>query len=118
MESKLCQQCGSDIHGRIDKKFCDDQCRAAYNNRLHSDTPLMRHITNVLRKNRKILEDLIPPEEGKTKASRRRLEDKGFNFIYHTHTYTTKTGYTYLFCYEYGLLELESNNFMLVKRSD
>ncbi len=118
METKVCLQCGNELKGRIDKKFCDDQCRTAYNNRLKSDTTFMRNVNNTLRKNRKVLEELIPTEENKSKASRRRLEDKGFNFSYHTHTYTTKVGTTYYFCYEYGYLPLENDYYMLVKRSE
>jgi hypothetical protein len=118
MEIRSCLQCGTGLRGRIDKKFCDDQCRASYNNRLKSDTTFMRTINSIIRKNRKILEELIPPEEGKTKASRRRLEDKGFNFSYHTHMYTTKTGATYTFCYEFGFLSLEPDSYMLIKRNE
>ncbi len=29
-----CQQCGKPVKGRIDKRFCDDFCRNAYNNNL------------------------------------------------------------------------------------
>jgi hypothetical protein len=118
MNPKLCLQCGSKLSGRIDKKFCDDQCRTVFNNHHHADTLLMRSINHSLRKNRKILEELIPPEEGKTKATRRRLEEKGFCFTYFTHTYTTKVGATYFFNYEYGYLPLEGDYFMLVKRDE
>ncbi|MES2779232.1 MAG: hypothetical protein V4651_04965 [Bacteroidota bacterium] len=115
MKTKTCLQCGSEIKGRIDKKFCDDQCRTTHNNHLKSDNNLMRNINNILRKNRKIIEDFIPPEETKSKSTRKRLEEKGFGFAYHTHTYTTKAGATYYFCYEYGYLPLEHDYFMLVK---
>jgi hypothetical protein len=76
----------------------------------------MKTINNVLRKNRRILESLIPQEEGKTKVTLKKLQDLGYNFNYQTHTYTTKAGATYVFCYEYGYLSLEGNIFMLVKR--
>jgi hypothetical protein len=118
MNPRTCLQCGNEVKGRTDKKFCDDQCRTNYNNHVNSDTHLVRTINHSLRKNRKILEELIPPEEGKTKATRRRLEEKGFCFSYHTHTYTTKAGATYLFYYEYGILPLEGDYYMLVKRDD
>lgn len=78
----------------------------------------MRNINNVLRKNRKVLEELIPPEEGKSRASKKRLEDKGFSFSYHTHAYTTRAGATYFFCYEYGYLPLDADFYMLVKRNE
>ena len=81
MEAKTCASCGEIIKGRIDKKFCDDACRSNFNNRLNSDTSvLMKTINNVLRKNRRILESLIPIEEGKTKVTLKKLQEKGYNF--------------------------------------
>ena len=117
METKTCASCGEIVKGRIDKKFCYDACRSIYNNRLNSDTTaLMKTVNNVLRKNRRILESLIPKNEGKTKVSLKKLQEKGYNFIYQTHNYTTKAGANYVFCYEYGYLSLEGNMYMLVKR--
>jgi hypothetical protein len=118
METKKCLHCGEVLKGRIDKKFCDDLCRTTYNNQLKSDTRLMRNVNNILRKNRRILADLLSPKENKAKASRLRLEEKGFCFTYHTHTFTKRTGTTYYFCYEYGFLPLENDYFMLVKWTD
>ncbi|MBN2521295.1 MAG: hypothetical protein JXB17_12355, partial [Bacteroidales bacterium] len=58
---KLCTECGEPIHGRSDKKFCCDQCRNIFNNRLNSNlNNYMRNINNVLRKNRRILAELNP----------------------------------------------------------
>jgi hypothetical protein len=115
---KTCLSCGNELKGRADKKFCDDQCRTSYNNQLKADTTHMRNINNALRKNRKIIESLIDPIEGKSKTTRQKLLDKGFSFTYHTHTYTTKAGATYVFCYEFGYLPLEHDYFMLVKRKE
>jgi hypothetical protein len=118
METKTCLQCGTELKGRADKKFCDDQCRTAYNNALKVDSDMVKTINNVLRKNRKILEETIPASDGKIKLHRNKLIDKGFSFNYHTHTYTTKAGAIYIFCYEYGYLLLEGDYVMLVKRND
>ncbi len=116
MEQRLCLDCGSKIKGRADKKFCNDQCRNNYNNYQNSDAnSSVRNINNMLRKNRRILEELVAGKEGKTTASGKKLADKGYNFTYHTHTYTTKAGSVYFFCYEYGYLPLEANYYMLVK---
>lgn len=115
--TKTCLECGTSIKGRKDKKFCSDQCRNAYNNSLNSDTSnYMRNVNNVLRKNRRILADLTP--HGKSKSTRERLLEKGFDFNYVTSVYTTKAGATYFFCYEYGYLPLEGNFFALVQRQE
>ncbi len=116
--TKTCINCGENIAGRADKKFCDDNCRTAYNNgnAVSRDT-LVRSINYRLMKNRRVLQDLIP-EEGKIKVSGQRLSNAGFEFKYHTHTYTTQKGATYVFCYDYGYLPLDNNFFMLVKRME
>lgn len=116
---KKCLTCGEPIKGRSDKKFCDDACRSSYNNELNSDrSALMRRLNNTLRKNRRILQDLIPKAEGKIVVPRKKLSDKGFDFTYHTHTLSTKAGSTYIFCYEFGYLPLENELLMLVQRSE
>lgn len=113
---KTCLDCGDTIKGRSDKKFCNDQCRNNYNNKLNTDaSSQVRSINAVLRKNRRILEELIPVE-GKGVVAKKKLTDKGFNPDYHTHTYITQKGDTYKFCYEYGYLSLEAEKWMLVKR--
>lgn len=118
MEVKKCLNCGESIKGRIDKKFCDDQCRTQYNNRINSSSSaLVKNINSILKKNRKILEELLAlTTDGKSKVPSKKLHDKGYNFNYQTHTYTTKTGSVYFFCYEYGYLPLENDFYMVVKR--
>lgn len=114
---RQCPECGEIIKGRIDKKFCSDLCRNSFNNRSNSDTNnFMRNINNILRRNRRILEELNP--EGKAKISKEKLMSKGFNFNYFTNTYLTKNGNHYYFCYEYGYLPLEGDYFALVKRQE
>ena len=115
-EARSCLQCGRVIKGRIDKKFCDDGCRNAFNNKQKTgNTPLMRNINNILRKNRQLLENVIPEGEGMGKTTKRKLTDAGFNFTYHTHQYTNKKGDTYGFCYEFGYLLLEGDWILVVK---
>ena len=113
MEKRRCLECEEFIIGRSDKKFCSDQCRNTFNNRMNSDhTNLVRNINNVLRKNRRILQELNPTD--KAKVYKDKLLEKGFNFNHFTSIYTTKKGSTYFFCYEYGYLQLEDNYYFLV----
>jgi predicted nucleic acid-binding Zn ribbon protein len=115
--SRLCLDCGEEISGRIDKKFCSDQCRNNFNNKQNSDSNnLVRNINNILRKNRRILSELN--KAGKTKTHKEKLLNMGYNLNYHTHTYTTKTGTVYFFCYDFGYLPLEKDFFFLVKREE
>ncbi len=113
--SKECLECGDKIIGRIDKKFCSDGCRNAYNNRVNKDSKnLIRNTNNRLRKNYRILETLNPDQ--KTKTSRAKLIEAGFDFNYYTSTYTTKAGTIYYFVYDQGYLPLENDFYALVKR--
>ncbi len=116
-ESRSCLQCGKAVRGRLDKKFCDDYCRNAYNNRQKADkNNLIRNINNALLKNRRILESVVKPEEELGKCPRQRLAEAGFDFRYHTHQYLNKKGQTYNFCYEYGYLPLEGDWVLVVRR--
>jgi len=116
MEVKTCLECETEIRGRADKKFCSDYCRNAYNNNLNKDsTNLVRNINNRLRKNYRILNG-FPLKEGKTRTSKKRLLDKGFDFEYITNIYTTKKGSTYFFVYDLGYLPLDNDYYMIVKR--
>ena len=83
----------------------------------NTDPIWVKEITAALKKNRKIMELLVPKDTGKIKISQQKLLAKGFNFGYHTHTYTTKVGSNYSFCYEYGYLKIDNENYMLVKRA-
>lgn len=118
MEQKHCHFCGEVIKGRADKKFCDDQCRTGYNNKLKTDSPQVRHINTILRKNRKVLAEFADNDEGKSRVNVKKLAERGFNFTYFTHLYTTKQRATYFFCYEYGYLKLEGDYYMVVKRKE
>ena len=115
MENKVCLECGEIVKGRIDKKFCSDYCRNAYNNKVNKDSKnLIRNINNRLRKNYKILSDLNT--SGKTKVSRAKLYDKGFDFQLFTSIYITKTGNRYYYVYNEGYLSLDNEQYLLIKK--
>jgi predicted nucleic acid-binding Zn ribbon protein len=112
---KKCPECGSKIIGREDKKFCSDGCRNSFNNRNNKDAVnLIRNTNNALRKNWRILEQLNP--EQKTKTTKQKLKDLGFDFNLFTSIYTTKAGTIYYFVYNQGYLPLEADYYALVKR--
>ncbi len=115
MEDKKCLECEEVLKGRVDKKFCSDYCRNAYNNRVNKDSKnLIRNINNRLRKNYKILSELNI--SGKTKVTRTKLYDQGFDFNFFTSIYKTKTGNTYFYIYDEGYLPLENELFLLIKK--
>jgi predicted nucleic acid-binding Zn ribbon protein len=114
---KSCQECGDIIHGRADKKFCSDQCRVAFNNRLNSDqNNYVRNVNHALRKNRRLLLSLY--NSGKTKVSRERLMQCGFDFNFFTNQHKTKDGAIYYYCYEHGYLPIDQELYLLVIKQD
>ena len=112
-----CRECGEEIIGRSDKVYCSDHCRTAHYNKTNGNSSkVIRNTNRILRKNRRILSSLNP--DGKAKVHRKSLEGKGFDFTYHTSTYTTQKGRTYVFCYEQGYLDLSNGYFALVIRQE
>lgn len=113
-EERRCPECGDKITGRKDKKFCSDYCRSLYNNkRKDYNNETTRRIDRVLKKNRRILQELN--RNGKTKVHISRLNEKGFVFDYFTNIYKTKAGTVYHFCYEEGYLRHNEEFFTLVR---
>jgi hypothetical protein len=116
--TRCCLQCNKPLKGRADKKFCDDYCRNAYNNRSKlEEHTYVRHVNQVLKKNRRVLEELLG-NEGMAKQPKLNLINKGFQFQFHTHQYKNKNGQVYYFCYEYGFLPLEGDRYLIVKRKE
>jgi hypothetical protein len=120
MEEKKCLECGIEIIGRVDKKFCSDQCRNTYNNRTNLiSNSYIRKVNHIIRKNRKIMEDLLNnSEKDAIKINKRKLLDLGFNFDYYTNVYKTKNGNYYYFNYEYGFMKIDEDYFTIVKREE
>ncbi len=115
MEKRQCLECSEQIKGRIDKKFCTDYCRNSYNNKVNTASKnLIRNTNNRLRKNYKILSELN--STGKTKVTRTKLFDRGFDFNFFTSIYKTKTGNVYFYLYDQGYLSLENDYYLLIKR--
>ena len=111
--SQKCKNCNEPVVGRSDKKFCDDQCRNTYNNKIkRQHEKLILDINKILRKNRKILQQFNP--EGKTTIRTEYLHKLGFDFRYHTHTFTTKHKNEYHFCYEYGYYNIDEEKTLII----
>ena len=117
--TKTCLSCQRSLHGRADKKFCNDYCRNTHNNQLNSvSNNYVRNINHSLRKNRRILQGLFASAQQITKCTKPFLHSKGFAFSYFTHTQTNKKGNTYCFCYEYGYMVLKGEKVVVVKKGN
>ena len=59
-ERKKCLECGKEIYGRPDKKFCSEHCKNHYHNHHgHQSSRLRYRIINNLEKNHHLLEGLL-----------------------------------------------------------
>jgi predicted nucleic acid-binding Zn ribbon protein len=114
-QTATCQVCGTDLVGRVDKRFCSDQCRAQLHNKKRkadAGERMILDINRILRKNRSILKLSSPL--GKTTTRQDYLTMQGFNFNHFTHQYITNKGNTYYFCYDYGYLPLPDGKVLIV----
>jgi hypothetical protein len=94
---RVCLVCERLIKGRIDKKFCNDYCRNAYNNNCRSGTdPVVRRINSILAKNRRILMDLLHDKQT-VRVAKERLLECGFRFQHFTHQYQNNRGFRYYY---------------------
>jgi len=120
---RTCRDCGAALGaGREDRQYCDDGCRANFNNRRRRETQkvispgpdaeitkqsltvpeYITRIQDILLENRAIMESLCD-EEKPRRMRFRDLVGKGFNTKYFTsETEPTGTGNVYRFCFEYG----------------
>jgi predicted nucleic acid-binding Zn ribbon protein len=113
-EKRLCPVCSDPISGRIDKKFCSDQCRNSFNNeRFNMGNAQVQKVNRLLKKNYNILTELN--ESGKTRVSRSKLLQQGFDFNYFTGIYETQKGNSYRLCYNQGYLALADDYYLLIK---
>lgn len=113
---RLCLDCGAKLLGRSDKKFCSDQCRNNYNNRLNRDqNNYVRNVHALLRRNRRILANLL--DDGHRRIHRDALIAQGYNFTFFTHLVETPEGERWSYCFEYGFMDTGKGYLVLQKSS-
>lgn len=117
MTQQNCLQCGNEIKGRRDKKYCDDQCRNLHYNTRHGNEVLyMRNIHNLLRKNRRIIAELIPFNKHEHVVELDTLLLQGFTLKYHTHMQLHVDQPPIYYCYEYGYQLLSDHQIKIFKQ--
>lgn len=98
-------ECGQNLKGRSDKKFCDDYCRSSYNYRsLKAEHKELNRIHKILKRNRKILKLFWEAEQ--RKVERKLLELNGFCFKHLTKMELQSNGKVRYCIYDYAY-ELE-----------
>lgn len=95
---RKCLECGREIYGRLDKKFCDENCKNRYHNQhYHSSSRLRDRIFTDLSTNHRILENLL--KMGLTSVNLYDVQALGFKPSLVT-GYAKKKGYDELRCFD------------------
>ncbi len=118
---KSCPECGKELIGRVDKKFCSSYCKSAYHYQQNRDNEknLFKQIDDQLKLNRRILKEYN--KGGKATVRKEILLKEKFDPKYFTHYWKNRKGDVYLFCYEYGFIERKENGrskFVLIQWQD
>ena len=80
---RICRECGANLLGRSDKKYCSEECKNSFNNRANwSDRAYRVKINAILSKNRRVLNTVL--EEVGSVCPKEELLKRGFNFKYVT----------------------------------
>lgn len=118
---KGCLYCKKELIGRTDKKFCDPQCKSAYQYQKAKEKPerFYNKVDNQLKLNRKILKKYN--KGGKVTVRSHILTQEGFDPNFFTHYWKNQKGDVYLFVYEYGFLKRKEHTwikYVLIKWQD
>nr|WP_320117457.1 hypothetical protein [uncultured Marinifilum sp.] len=118
MKQKKCLYCKEPFVGRADKKFCNSQCKSAYHNQTSQSCESYIRLTNKqLRANRRALRKACP--SGKATVRKSFLKKLGMDFKHLTHTWKSKSGILYYFCYDYGYTaSIEPEKVMIIQQQD
>ncbi|SDH81900.1 hypothetical protein [Winogradskyella thalassocola] len=113
-----CLYCKKELFGRTDKKFCDPQCKSAYQYKKSKELPerFYNKVDNQLKLNRKILKKYNKGGMVTVRASM--LTQEGFDPNFFTHYWKNTKGDVYLFAYEYGFFRKKERNldkYVLIK---
>lgn len=101
---KVCIHCSDFVRGRSDKKFCSDQCRSSFHNKVNYDSNrFIRNINRIIKMNRNLLVKLKGLSERRLTKSQ--LMAKGFAFDYFTHEVLNEKGQIIRYCYDLGYFE-------------
>lgn len=106
---KECLHCSKELSGRTDKKFCDPQCKSAYQYQIEKQNParFYNKVDNQLKLKRKLLKEYN--KGGKVTIRSNVLLELGFNPNFFTHYWKNQNGQVYFFIYEYGFLIRKEN---------
>ncbi|MFT4987030.1 MAG: hypothetical protein ACI828_002936 [Flavobacteriales bacterium] len=104
-----CIDCDQPFEGRSDKIFCSNYCKSNhhYEKRKRDKKSFYNRVNDQLSLNRRLLKHFNTA--GKSTIRSEDLISAGFNSNIFTHTYRTKSGNEYFFCYDVGFQLIRHN---------
>ncbi len=116
---RQCLWCKAVLRGRIDKRYCNDDCRNRYHNQRNQGAYIaVNRINHALSRNRRILSDFLWPDKNSFVVSRENLLLNGFQFCYFTGMQYGDKNQAFYCCYEFAFRPLSENEFELVRNSN
>ncbi|MCR8556923.1 DUF2116 family Zn-ribbon domain-containing protein [Mucilaginibacter sp. BJC16-A38] len=121
---KHCENCGKELFGRTDKRFCNDGCRNQFNRekaarekqKAHDNLP---EIFKIIKRNYEILQGYSLKglhEDEAIFTDTWRLKEQGFNFKFFTSQVIERDGERINCCFEFGWYEEVSSTCSMVYR--
>lgn len=96
-----CKECGADLIGRIDKKFCSEGCRNSWHNRRCRDEGKeIRKINRILARNLKLLKEISCNKT--VECPKEKMVRLGFDFSYFTSVEKDPCIGLCYFCYDFS----------------
>ncbi|MCO5248620.1 MAG: hypothetical protein M9887_06715 [Chitinophagales bacterium] len=113
---KNCKVCEKPIKGRSDKIFCSIECKNYYHKKLRFATKMAaKQIDGYLKRNYKILLELLGGNKIQVKVYRNQLSQKGFRFQYHTHFYINSKNKMYHYLYDLAWMEFSDDEVLIIR---
>lgn len=99
--ARACLECGKNLTGRRDKKFCDHHCRSSYHYRVTEDfRQYVLSIHKIIKRNRDILASFS--KSGTPVVSLITLRSAGFQFTYLSNERSSVYEKKIRCCYDFG----------------
>ncbi|WP_134091843.1 DUF2116 family Zn-ribbon domain-containing protein [Olivibacter sp. XZL3] len=105
-EARHCQDCGNQLRGRSDQRFCNDTCRNHFNRKKRQEIaeriPVSaKEILRIIKNNYRILSVMSPNPEYEIIVDLHELQSKGVNFKFFT-SITYKDGESWYCIFDIG----------------
>ncbi len=113
----ICKECGKELRGRSDKKFCSDMCRNSFHNKKRrTDNIRIAEVNKILLRNNRIFNKYI--SENEVFININQALDEGVDLTHFTSIQINPSGETCFVCYDTGFVIKSRNMIKITKMSN